>query len=425
MSTSAAAQFASAFLGRPVIDKSGAAVGTLWDLSMERTERRLPHISSLVVKMPGELAAIPWAGVDLFTARIIAVDLTRVEPLPFDPETAPDILVRRDILDKQIVDVEGARLVRVNDLKMETCRDALCVTAVDAGMRGMARRLGQEKLWSSIAGLFRRSLPKLEIGWEYVQPLHERATGLTLRVTREKLADMHPADLAEIISQLPHSEAESMLQKLDHETAGEALAELDTEVGGRLLSRLDKEYASDILEEMAPDSAADVLTELPDDKAQELLELMDDEDAEKIQELMEHEEDTAGGIMLNEFVVLPPDMTADDALATIRAQAEELEYIYYVYVLDAAEKPLGIVSLRDILAAKPGQTLAEIMNENLKTVAVDAPVDEVLDLAEKYGLLAVPVLDEDGAMAGVVTADDMLSLSLSFALRWKRIGRHA
>jgi CBS domain-containing protein/sporulation protein YlmC with PRC-barrel domain len=425
MSTSVASQFASAFLGRPVIDKSGAAVGQLWDLCMERSERRLPHISGLVVKQAGKLSAIPWTGVDLFTARIIAVDLTRVEPAPFDPESAPDILVRRDILDKQIVDVEGARLVRVNDLRIEARRGALCVTAVDAGMRGLARRLGQEKLWSSIAGLFKRSLPRLEIGWEYVQPLHEKATGLALRVSREKLADMHPADLADIISQLPHSEAETVLLTLDHETAGEALAELDTEVGGRILSRLDKEYASDILEEMAPDSAADVLTEMSDDHAQELLELMDNEDAEKIQELMEHEEDTAGGIMVNEFVALPPDMPAEEALAKVRSLAEELEYIYYVYVLDAENKPLGTVGLRDILAAKPGQSLRDLMIENLKTVPVDASADDVLDLAEKYGLLAVPVLKEDGTMAGVVTADDMLSLSLSFALRWKRIGRHA
>ena len=216
-----------------------------------------------------------------------------------------------------------------------------------------------------------------------------------------------------------------MLQKLDHETAGEALAELDTEVGGRLLSRLDKEYASDILEEMAPDSAADVLTEMPGDQAKKLHELMDAEDAEKVQELMEHEENTAGGIMLNEFLALPPDMDAESALARVRAEAEELEYIYYVYVLDAAETLLGTVRLRDILAAKPGQALGDIMNENLKTVAVDVSADDVLDLADKYGLLAVPVLHEDGRMAGVVTADDMLSLSLSFALRWKRIGRHA
>jgi magnesium transporter len=420
MSTSPLPLFACNFFGKKVIDKAGTSLGSLWDLAMGKEERRLPHISRLIVKKDKALVGIPWEGVDLFTATAIAVDLSRVDLEPFDPEAPGHILVRRDILDKQIVDVEGARLVRVNDLKMETCRDALCVTAVDAGARGLARRLGQERLWIFLAGLIHRQIPLLEIGWQYVQPLGEHVTGLALKLTREKLTDMHPADLAEIISQLPHTEAEQMLLTLDHETAGEALAEMDTEMGSRLISRMEKEHASDILEEMPLDEAADVLSDMPEDTAQELLQLMDSEDAEKVQELMEHEEDTAGGLMINEYLALPRTMSADAALAHIRAKAHEMEIIYYVYVLDEAERPLGVVSLREVLGAGPGEVLEQLTSENLKTVSVDTPADQVLELVEKYGLWAVPVLDKEGVMAGLVTADDMLTHSLRFALRWKR-----
>jgi CBS domain-containing protein/sporulation protein YlmC with PRC-barrel domain len=419
MSTSSAAYFASNFLGKTVIDKSGEPLGHLHDLAMTRGDG-LPHISGLVVKKGKTLTSIPWAGVDLFNVFVIAVDLERAPAEPFDPAEQGNILVRRDILDKQIVDVEGARLVRVNDLKIEGCRDALCVTAVDTGVRGLARRLKQERVWSFVTSIFKRQLPHKEIGWQFVQPLDEKMTSLSLTVTRDKLGDMHPADLAEIIAQLPHGEAEKMFLSLNTETAGETLAEMEPEVGTRLLSSLEKEHASDILEEMAPDEAADVLADLPDDTAKELLGLMDAEDAERVQELLEHEEDSAGGLMINEFLALPPSMSAEAALTRIRTKALEMEMIYYVYVLDEALKPLGVISLREILGAKPMESLEQIMSQNLKTVNVDTSADDVLEIVEKYGLWAVPVLDEDGAMAGVVTADDVLTHSLRFALRWKR-----
>lgn len=419
MSQPTASSFASSFLGKTVIDKHGQSLGQLHDLAMTRAEG-LPQISSLIVRRGQEMLSVPWFGVDLFNVYVIAVDLDRVDPEPFDPEGEGVILVRRDILDKQIVDVEGARLVRVNDLKIESCRDALCVTAVDTGMSGLARRLGQERVWSFLSGLFGRKLPHNEIGWQYVQPLDDKIDALSLTVTRDKLSDIHPADLAEIIEQLPHEEAEKMLLSLNAETAGETLAEMEPEAGSRLISRLEKEKASDILEEMAPDEAADVLGDLPDDTAKELLDLMDAEDAEKVQELLEHEDDTAGGLMVNEFLALPPDTSAEEALTKLRAVALDIELIYYVYVLDEEHRPLGVVSLRDILGAAPRTPMAEIMSQNLKTVHVDTPADDVQEVAEKYGLWAVPVLEDDGSMAGVVTTDDVLSHSMRSSLSWKR-----
>lgn len=419
MSSNPNSQFVSDFLGRTVIDKHGTPIGVLHDLAIARGDR-LPTIASLVVRQASSIVSIPWHGVDLCNAYVIAVDLDRVDTEPFDDAQEGVILVRRDIMDKQIVDVEGARLVRVNDLKVEGCLDALCVTAVDTGMRGLARRLKQEKLWGFLTGIFKRQLPHKEISWQFVQPLDDKVNTLSLTVTRDKLGDMHPADLAEIIAQLPHAEAEKMLLSLTAEAAGEALAEMEPEVGSRLISRMEKEHASDILEEMAPDEAADMLADLPGDTAKELLDLMDTEDAEKVQELLEHEEDSAGGLMINEFMAISPAMTADEALRQVRANALDMEMIYYAYVLDAEQKVLGVVSLREILGAAPDEIIEQIMTGNLKTVWVDTPADDVLELVEKYGLWAVPVLEKDGSMAGVVTADDLLTHSLRFALRWRR-----
>ena len=231
-----------------------------------------------------------------------------------------DILVKRDILDRQIVDVNGAKVVRVNDLKLGGHKDFLCIFSVDIGFRGLLRRLGYEKLWERLARGLRKELPHQEISWEYVQPLEMNLSRLTLTMARDQLADLHPADIAHIISQISHKHIQTVLTSLDTETAGEAIHELEPELRSRVISQLDSEQASDILEEMEPDEAADVLGDLSDEKAQELLGLMDEEEAEEIQELLEHEEDTAGGLN-SEYVAIAADLTVGEALIQIRLMA--------------------------------------------------------------------------------------------------------
>jgi Mg/Co/Ni transporter MgtE len=198
------------------------------------------------------------------------------------------------------------------------------------------------------------------------------------------------------------------------------MGEMEPEDSSRLLSQMESAHAADVLEEMPPDEAADVLAELPDDKAQELLAQMDPEDAEKVQELLEHEDDTAGGLMNNEFLFVTPDAAVDDALRQVRLLGAETDSIYYMYVLDPEERPLGVVSLKRLLLAEGDDPVTEVMSRNPKTVRVDSPLEDVLELVVQYKLAAVPVLDEDGKMAGIVTADDIMEHFLPFALRWKQ-----
>jgi len=420
--------YVSAVLGRPVIDPFGVELGRLDDLGLVPGET-LPVVSGLFIHRAGKRRFVPWRCVNLFTPVIVSADLAGVadlDILPGDlsgPHDMADIRLRRDILDRQIVDVDGAKVVRVNDLKLRALGASLFIEAVDVGIRGMARRLGQLRFWNWLAALCGIKLHSREIDWRFVAQLDPNADKLTLTVARERLTDMHPADMAEILAQLPHKEAGTVIGALDPETVGEAIGELDPEVGGRVISQLDSEMASDILEEMEPDEAADLLGDLPEEKARELLGLMDADDAEMVQELLEHEDDTAGGLMNNMFAFVPPAMTAEEALAYIRLVGAEIENVYYIYVIRADETPLGVVTLKRLLLSPPKTPVAEIMTVGLKAVSVEDTPGKVMEVLFKYNLLAVPVL-EAGHMVGIVPADAVIELYLPESVTRTRFASH-
>lgn len=408
----------SRVLKKMVINEHGHKIGTVGDLVMVPGEG-FPQVSHLIVKQKRRKVTIPWNSISMFNRFVVSV---RGSATDFDVyrESENEILIKRDILDKQIVDVDGAKVVRVNDIKLGKYQEFLCILSVDIGLAGLLRRLGYEKVGSKIASLIRKDIPRQEISWEFVQPLEMNLSRLALTMAQDHLADMHPADLASIISNISHQHIQTVLISLDTETAGEAIHELDPELRTRIITEMDSELASDILEEMEPDEAADVLGDLPEEKAQELLGLMDAEEAEEIQELMEHEDDTAGGLMNNSFLVVHPGQTAGEAFATVRQNVPEVEMVNYAYILDEGEKLLGIVSLRDLLIVPPETQVADIMEDHVKFVTVDAEPEDVLEIIAKYNLVSVPVLDENGIMLGIITVDDILEMFLPYALKRKR-----
>jgi Mg/Co/Ni transporter MgtE len=300
----------------------------------------------------------------------------------------------------------------------------LGIFSADVGFRGLLRRLGYERLWEKVANSLHKELPRQEISWEFVQPLEMNVSRLALTMVREQMSDMHPADLAHILAQIPSKHIQTVLNTLDTETAGEAIHELEPELRSRVISQLDSEQASDILEEMAPDEAADVLGDLPEEKAQELLGLMNEEEAEDIQELMEHEEDTAGGLMNNAFIAVSGELTVEDTLQEVRLLAPDVETVYYVYIVDQNEQLQGVVTLKELLISPIGTPISEIMTTNLKTVDVESTPEDILEIIAKYNLIAVPVLDKEEKMAGIVTVDDVLEMFLPYALRRKRHHHH-
>ena len=418
MSGAVNAVYVSSVLGTRVAAESGGVLGRLRDLAVTSGDTYPPVTHLLIDGRGGGHRRVPWSSVTLFRPEIILVGSGGT--LVRDDADQDDLLLRRDLLDKQIVDVDGARVVRVNDLRLESTRGALHLRAADVGLSGMLRRLGFLGFAEHLLRLCGRAAPRTEIGWEYVQPLERRLHRLALTMTRDRLSEMHPADLAEIIAQLPHRTIPAVIGALDVEAAGEAIGELEPEMGGMVLSQLGAEHASDILEEMEPDEAADLLAEVDETRANHLLTLMDSEEAEKVRELLEHEEDTAGGLMNNEFLALTQDMTADQALRQVRATAGDMESIAYSYVLDSEGRPLGVLSLRELLVSGPETPVTELMSENLKSVDVEAEPEDIYEIIVKYRLAAVPVLDAEGRMDGIVTADDVMQHFLPFTLRLKQ-----
>ncbi len=412
--------YLSRVMGKTVINEHGHKIGSLSDIVMVPGEG-FPQVSHFIVKKGALHVIIPWSSITLFNRYVVSVSGRAVD---FDcyEEAEGEILLKRDILDKQIVDVDGAKVVRVNDIKLGRYKGFLCILSVDIGLKGLLRRLGYERIGEKIASFLNKEIPRQEISWEYVQPLEFNLSRLTLTMAHDQLAEMHPADLASIISNISHQHIQTVLTSLDTETAGEAIHELDPELRSRVISEMDSELASDILEEMEPDEAADVLGDLSDEKAKELLDLMDAEEAEEIQELMEHEDDTAGGLMNNSFLSLPLDATAGAAFELLKTMAPDVEMIHYGYVLDAKENLLGVVSLRDLLVSPPQTPVAEIMVENVKYVMADAEPEDVLEIIAKYNLVSVPVLDGNGTMLGIVTIDDIIELFIPYALKRKRHG---
>jgi CBS domain-containing protein/sporulation protein YlmC with PRC-barrel domain len=410
--------FVSEVYKKPVLDPSGEEIGKLTDIIVTMGEP-FHAVSTLVISAGKETYLVPWDKVHLFNRRVISVSDYGRDLSPTTPAPA-DILICRDLLDKQIVDINGAKLVRVNDLELGDVKGKLCLVAADIGFRGLLRRLGVEKRGDRLFTLFHSKLQHKLISWRYVQTIEPKLTRLTLTVSRHKVAQLHPADLAEIISEVSQKERTALFGSLDVATAAEALHELEPGVQADIIDDMSKERASDILEAMPPDEVADVLGDLPEAKAQELINLMEKEEAEDVQELMEHEEDTAGGLMTTEYLAFPPDMTVDDAIRELRLEAPNVETVYYLYILDSSERIIGILSLKHLILATPQTLLGDIMVTPVKTLTLDAKQKDVAEFISKYNLLAAPVVDENMVMRGIVTVDDVVDFLLPTASRKKR-----
>jgi len=397
--------FASEVLNKPVLDPKGEELGKIRDIEIVKGEL-LPRVEALIIQKGKTLCRLPWGQVDIFNKKVIASKLFRDALSPYDMGEEA-LFVQRDLLDKQIVDANGVKVVRVNDIKLEGLKDDALIVAVDVGMRGILRRIGFEHGGEELMRLFGAKLPHNLISWNYIQPLNPRLSTLGLTVPRQMMSEMHPADIAELISQVSTDEGASFIESLDVETAAETLIELEPGAQTAMIKEMDADKASDIIEEMPPDVAADVLARLPADEAQAILQKMDREDAEDIQELLSHESDTAGGLMTNEFIHYPPHMSLREVMERFREDASEMEAVYYIYALEG-ERLVGALSLRELLLAAPEAALSEVMETKLKTVPPDEDEGRVAEMISKYNLLAIPVLDEPGNMLGIVTVDDIV-----------------
>jgi magnesium transporter len=410
--------FLSEIVGKPVLDPKGEELGRLKDVSIVRGAT-LPKVDSLIIERRKDLYRVPWASMNIFNKRIMSATIYADSLVPYS-YTEDDLLAVRDLLDKQIVDANGVKVVRANDIKLEGYDADALLVAVDVGMRGILRRLGIERRGEEFLRLFRAHLAYNLISWNYIQPLQPKLSTIALTVPRQMVSELHPADIAELISQVSPDEGAQFIEHLDVETAAEAISELEPDAQTAMLRDMDAERAAGIIEEMSPDSAADVLGGLPAEKVQEILEHIDTEEAEDIQELLSHAEDTAGGLMTNEFIAYPEHLTVREVMGKFKRDAPEIETVYYIYALDEKERLSGVVSLRELLLSDLDARLSDIVESKLKTVGPEADEAVVAGITSKYNLVALPVVDEEGVLLGIVTVDDIIDRILPPSARRKR-----
>jgi len=395
--------FVSQVRGRPVFDLDGTRVGTLRDFVIP-TDVPYPPIRSIVVSAAGGNLSVPWNDVASVTPKGAALRRRFVAGVYRAPSDDDDLVwLARDVLDRQIVDTEGAKLVRVNDVALTALNEEMRVAGVDASTSGLLRRSGLER----IAAAFRRT-PGPLIDWEQVD-IGPALSDLHLRVPYDRLRRMHPADIANVVNQMSPGEAADVLEALDDETAARAMAELPEERQAVVLSAMEPEEAADVLEEMEPDEAADVLGDLTEERAHELMELMEPEAASEVRELLSYDEDTAGGLMSCTAVAIDEDQTIGEAVAAVRTAIADGDEVDEVYVLRAG-RIVGILSFATLLAAPAEAVAASVMQRDVHHVETGDSDEEVARTMVHYGLISVPVLDRDGRLKGAVAIGDVIDL---------------
>lgn len=401
--------YLSQMLGRPVIDAEGERIGTISDLAIQ-TGEVFPRITSLAFKGPGNVPfMISWRKyVDEFDGECIRLRVvaTGIRFSYLQPE---EVLLARDLLDRQIVDTQGMKVVRVNDLKLSESGSQLRLLGAEVGLRGILRGLAPwvERTTIAVAKRFGKRIDEQIIAWNYMDLLDRDLSKVQLSVTHTRLEELHPADVADILEQLDPAQRIAVFEHLDDERAGDAISEMEDEYQADVIDDMDDTRASKLLGNMDPDDAADIVRDLSYEKAERLLRLMGVETAEGIRALLGYRDETAGGMMTTQFIACHEDDTVDEAIEALRAAPEDFPTIHYLYVLDKYDKLTGVLSLRTLVLAQKDQTLKDVMyDDDLISVLPEEPEDEVADDISKYNLAAMPVVNEQGMLLGIVTFDD-------------------
>src|SRR3989442_6798447 len=380
--------YLSQAIGRPVRDREGGAIGQVADLLVAVGDR-YPPVTGLVVQTERRRIFLPWSSVDSMDETGAQLRTTTIDIGEFR-QRPNEILLRADLMDKQIVDIDGRKVVRVNDLRLDEVAGALHLVAVDVGGAGLLRRLGMEGPFRTLARNLRLPVPERYIDWEDVDPVETSIASIKLRVPHGGLAELHPADLATIIDQLAPRDRAGVLASLDDEAVADAMEEMEPDTQVEVLEDLEPARAADILEEMSPDDAADLVADLSESARDEILALMEREEAAEVEQLLGYPEDTAGGIMTTEFVSIPAHLDAGATIDRLRELEPDAETIYYVYVTDDDGRLVGVLSLRDLIVAPPDRPISEVMIREPVAVGVLADQDEVAEAVAHYNLMLVP-----------------------------------
>ncbi len=403
----------SRLLGCDIFDTRENILGSISDVWVQippitEDESARPKIAGIIIKSGGQKRHVQFTELQIVKFgtkyKVQCQSLQDVQPELF----ADGMLLKANILDKQIVDITGRKLVRVNDIRMVAISNGAYAIAVDVGIEGLLRRVGIELPIKFIVSLFRKRIPSKYILWDDIEAIDFSNLNIKLSKTYSKLHTLHPSDVADIIEELGKSSKTTVFSSLDIEKAADVLEELEDHEQIHIIENLSLEKAADVLEKMPANEAADIIERLEDKRAEELLKEMEKETSDEVRELLEYSNTKVGSLMSTDVLSFNQNNTVQEVLLQIRLQKPDMELLYNFFIVDIKDKLLATVSLRDLLVAEPQSQLKLIMKKNPVSVYDDDPLDSLAEIVSKYNLLAVPVIYDNDVLAGMVVVDDIL-----------------
>ncbi len=399
--------YLSRVLGKKVFSNSGKVMGIIQDILVD-VQSTKPQVTSLVIKKSGKSVIADFSRFSVSEEKNQYVFRCSDEEVTVTELKDNTIFLHDNVLDKQLVDIDGRKLVRVNDVRLVVLATGTFVVAVDVGIEGLLRRLGAAKPIMKLLQPFKLQVPNKLILWDEVETIDFGQAGIKLSTPYSKLSTLHVSDLADIIEDMDAKMQAEVFASFDEEKAADILEELEPKAKIQILQGMSLEKAADLLEKMPSDEVADILDEMSDEEAEKLLLEMEKETSEEVRELMEYEDDEIGSLMTLDFIAFSKNTTVNDTINELRRVKPEADSVYYLYVTDETGHFLATVSLRDIIISPPETLLSEIMNKNPIFVIDTDNIDSIAEIISKYNLLAVPVVDKEMVMVGMVVIDDVI-----------------
>jgi CBS domain-containing protein len=411
--TSLTTFYLSGIIGKEAFGADGDAIGIIKDLLVNsmpsgQNDPDQQLITGIRLRINKETRFYSFKSFIVTKAREIPnVTCTNLTELASE-EVENGLLLKENILDKQIVDLNGRKLVRVNDVRLATLPGGTFAVAVDIGIEGLLRRIGISAPIKRLLSLFRISIPAKFILWDDVQAIDHSNLNIRLSKSYSKLHTLHPSDLADILEDMGKKSSMSVFSSLDEEKAADVLEELETHAQVHIVENLPVNKAADLLEKMPADEAADIIDELEDEKAELLLNEMDIESSQEVRELLEYDDDRVGSIMTTDFLSFSATMTIAEVLVELRAKKPESAELYNMFVVESTEELIGTFNLRDLVVSEPNISVSRIMRSEPEFLYDNQKVDDIAELISKYNLLAVPVVNSDNQLQGMVVVDDVV-----------------
>ncbi len=408
--------YLSQVLGQKIRDENGNYIGRLSDLQVDvfllgngHPEPEKPKVTGIKLKYHKKARFISFEcfRIDKIKDKVSFKCIKKPVYLSSDDDSG-GLLLCRHVLDKQIVDLDGIKVVRVNDIRLAMVSYGLYAVAVDIGVSGLLRRIGIEKPVQDILSVFNARITAEYINWDDLATIDDVSHNITLSKTTSKLNTLHPSDLADILEELGKESITRIFSSLDNEKAADVLEELETSSQIHLIESMSVEKAADVLEKMPANEAADIIDELEDDKAELLLNEMDKESSEDVKDILEYPDNSVGSIMTTDFLAFTENKTVEDVLNELRIKKPESDLLYNLFITDDKSRLVATLSLRDLVISEPHKMLKDIMTLEPLSVQDYDRLDSLAEITEKYNLLAIPVIDEEEVIQGMVVIDDIV-----------------